>query len=426
MLSTLLSSIAYGSSDVYKDVSNKYFKKQLESQWGNKHQSLLTRITSIPHRLLIRPFVELGQGRIVQRTINTGKAIGYFVGSVADSERMARAGYLSSESLINPLGVVHEVISDAANLVSSPLKPMERLTSRISSCTNNIVYSTYLSKKLAMIPISPIVHVGNVVDGDYYETSDPGGGSVLNALNDGGIICTPATIKRNQSDSLAIERLQCAQNAFRTEYNFFGYNCGGYSRDVADVAGIRFTSLPNFGIGNELIDRENMKKIKAEAKTFCDNTISNFQLLLRDLELGADISIQRYMNVIGSIQSTDAAIQLAISTARNVVKTDDKQLLQILSASRLLKFRFQTKHYYSGDKKLGGMAQKLLTNMFFLTNQDEFEKIRMISERIAELFIDTFGGEPNQIKYLKKLVTTRRRHKSHFPKRSVKYVEVKR
>jgi hypothetical protein len=288
--------------------------------WFDPDESAGKKATLFAPRLLGRPVFELFKGKTVHRVLNTGMGVEY-VAKALDGDQedgLTCAGYRSADGLLNPGGTLNDLIADTAFLAKSPTYSTSGLSNRIQVCTENL--STAASSTLTKgHPLDPMMHVGVMIDHGVYGTADPAGssGMLADALSKGGIRCYPAPNLSNETQSVAIERLECANSNYSFDYRFMTNNCGSYTADILKIAGLGFPDLPNAGVG--LLNRTQKRKRDAEmkkTKDFCDMHMQNFKDAIGALEEGKPLSSDN-QSVIKSAYSDDAKIQLAISASRS-------------------------------------------------------------------------------------------------------------
>ena len=168
--------------------------------------------------------------------------------------------------------------------------------------------------------VDPTLHSAGLIDGRD-ETADPisNGHELADSRPKGGITCVPVPLLRNESESLAIERLRCLDRQFRPPYSFVRYNCVGYTRDLFGMAGLGYPDLPNAGIGGGyFIPRPaEVAERRRTALETCDGYVAWFQGALRALENGEPLTeaqVRRLPDVREA--GDDLKLQFALSAAR--------------------------------------------------------------------------------------------------------------
>ena len=181
----------------------------------------------------------------------------------------------------------------------------------------------------AVRAMSPAVHVAAVID-KAVSTSDPNGGDSIihNLRKRRGAICTPATLPSDMTESAYIYRLLCANSVYSSnaKYQFFGYNCGGYTRDILNWTGSDMTTVPNFGLGAQLQlpfakHQKSRRDSKSSVVNSCNDRLTFFLQTALIMESGKTLSeahsreLAEPMRLWG-FADQDIALQLIISAAR--------------------------------------------------------------------------------------------------------------
>lgn len=311
--------------------------RRLRDVWGTENEGFWERLFKYPFRLVYHT---------VDRTIG-----GRTVGSVGD---LARGQY--QDSIVNPLMTAHNITMDVGHLATAPIDAAFPSTNRIELCTSNLIfnfmrgYDGFTSKERALAALNPTLHVGVVID-DQYETRDAlmdgSNGTLRNAEIEADLDCVDLSIRSNEPESVVLERLRCLNETFGgamgyKDYSLFGYNCGGYTRDIIEAAGLSMPVGINFGIGSVIRNRnDDMDRKLENSVEYCNNHLRLSRLMINALENEnlTDQLIESFEQHVlnpptntgqGGLYSPspDLMLQLMISSARS---DDDEDLNRVQS-----------------------------------------------------------------------------------------------
>lgn len=247
---------------------------RLSRVWGIQNETWWIRVLKYPFRLVYHA----GDRVIRSRTTN----------SVVN---LARREF--SNSALNPLLAAHNASMDLGRLMTVPIDAAYAETSRIELCTSNLIYNAFGQDTTAMralASVNPLLHVGVIID-DQYETRDSlmqgSSGSLLNARSQDDVYCHKLSIRSNEPEPVVLERLRCLNEVFgnNMEYSLFGYNCGGYTRDILEAAGLSYPPFVNMMIGSNINTRSAQDTQNlANAKEYCENHLRLSRLMINSLE----------------------------------------------------------------------------------------------------------------------------------------------
>tara|TARA_R110002072_G_scaffold64203_7_gene159864 strand:+ start:27397 stop:29817 length:2421 start_codon:yes stop_codon:yes gene_type:complete len=377
--------------------------RRLKDIWGNQNEGFWTRLFKYPFRLVYHT---------VDRTVG-----GRTVGSVGD---LARGQY--QDSIVNIPMTVHNIAMDVGHLATAPIDAAFPSTKRIELCTSNLIYN-FMSRngKLsgtdrAIASLNPTLHVGVVID-DQYETRDAlmdnSDGTLRNAEVEADLDCVKLSIRSNEPESVVLERLRCLNETFGgamgyKDYSLFGYNCGGYTRDILEAAGLSMPVGINFGIGSVIGNRsEEMERKFENAKEYCHNHMRLSRLMINSLEndtltdqflesfedhvLGApagtgdSMGIDKDKTTLYS-PSPDLLLQLMISSARS---KDEKNIGRV---KELLEKIMTESESRGGDAK---DSYKLYDGVkffdHFLEDNESVEGKKVVKRKYKKLLKEMFG-----------------------------------
>lgn len=264
-----------------------------ERHWSrHKENPAVTAALYIP-RLVWNLTRQVFTGEIAHRLANLAVGV-YQTFRFGREDHWRKAAYRIADSPANPLALLNGAVSDAGASLKWARYSTGKTTSRIQACTANItsVISTHVTVGHFIMPAT---HVGVLVDGGAYETSDPQSSGALTDVvkQGGGLVCENVPILSGEPESLAIERLECVDQLYtgQSGYEFGGYNCGGYTKDILKWSGLGFPKFPNMGIGvhfgvGPAEGARRARRLKTQVVEHCDRRIRAIQRALRALERG--------------------------------------------------------------------------------------------------------------------------------------------
>lgn len=181
---------------------------------------------------------------------------------IGGAPRWKDAGFQFLASALNPFGLLNSLVSDVGALAKGHRYVNQRVSSRIQICTGNLGLTNSGSATLEAL-LNPFDHVGVLIDGsEMFE--DPGGGGIDTVAAHNGADCSPVPILSQEPESVVIERLTYIADRLGFNYSFVAENCGYFTREVLDAAGLAYPILPNLGIGAEIPLSPNLEKTRAE------------------------------------------------------------------------------------------------------------------------------------------------------------------
>ncbi len=268
---------------------------------------------------------------------------------------------------------------------------MLRHSSRIKVCSSNLGRHIDTVDKF-LYQFMPAVHVGFVIDG-VEESADGGNGhGILSVTKDQGQRCMPVPVLKNQSDSLAIEKLQCLNSTYSQtdRFHLFKYNCGGYTKDLLHSAGLGYPALLNWGIGSRLKFGVDSHALEL-ARITCDHHIHKFRELISHLESGVTIaSPPRALEVMNDSQrksrdgqlvfSHDALLQIVLSAARGKNDANRRWVKKALLS------RHFSSLYLDSNEKISRAHKKSLHEFFRYTDAESLSWIEKNFPGVFELY----------------------------------------
>jgi hypothetical protein len=332
--------------------------------WSNSYETHSKRVLAFIPRLLGRPLYYLFFGKVSQ----------CLIGSLENIYRLAsrQVPHLDlGDTLLNPFATLSHVISDVKSVITSPLYAHKQLSSRIKMCTHNLAKNI---NNIAAHLFCPSEHVLLSIDGGSYQTLL---GGFTDIVPEEELLCMPSIKMRNESDSLAIERLRCVhQSPFNWGYDLLNFNCGTYCRKSLGMASLANPSLTNFGIGDGLNSTpDKLRNVEREIKGYCDEKISILQSLLFKLERWQELTAAELGFITAYEQrpenevkfAPDTVLQMLLSVAKDS-GSDNRWLLQ--GKLQNLSARFSI---YSAGRKKGvkKVYRKMLEKMFRDISGDE-------------------------------------------------------
>ncbi|MBG60900.1 MAG: hypothetical protein CMJ16_10615 [Peredibacter sp.] len=243
--------------------------KAIKNLWGETTESSFESVLQYAPRLMGYTFEDIITSRLSQRAAKT------IIGTARLPFDPTKSAYELSDGLSNIPGVIHDAVSDTVGLIKNVNYASYPKTSRIRLCSSNLV-SNLTSEVTPMHLVNPMLHLGVVIDEKLYETTDSLAGryELRDQVEKGGLVCHNIPIKSYEPVNLAIERLMCIDRGFEQSYDFLGYNCGGYTRDVLLMAGLGYPQAINWGVGSEFTiprHEEDYKSNRAQIRKKCDD-----------------------------------------------------------------------------------------------------------------------------------------------------------
>ena len=222
---------------------------------------------------------------------------------------------------INPLGLVNSALSDIGACVSSPFcdRGFERPEVQVGLQNISQMFSSEYDHWVNPLtaPINPGKHLGLVINSTGQIRN---WGGELN--HEKPIYLEKVYDSRDQSELMALARLECASNGIQNSLNFsedyflFGYNCGGFVSDVLATAGMNSPVFANCGIGNDLRiggpSNETLRKVKLN----CDSAIDAVPAVLLKLEAGLEVTLEDRKNLVNLHPPAALYMQLLTSAIR--------------------------------------------------------------------------------------------------------------
>lgn len=279
--------------------------KAIKNLWGETTESSFESVLQYAPRLMGYTFEDIITSRLSQRAAKT------IIGTARLPFDPTKSAYELSDGLSNIPGVIHDAVSDTVGLIKNVNYASYPKTSRIRLCSSNLV-SNLTSEVTPMHLVNPMLHLGVVIDEKLYETTDSLAGSyeLRDQVEKGGLVCHNIPIKSYEPVNLAIERLMCIDRGFEQSYDFLGYNCGGYTRDVLLMAGLGYPQAINWGVGSEFTiprHEEDYKSNRTQIRKECDDHIKNIRSMITKLNKGI-----RPSKELRSILSTNTEIGMGL------------------------------------------------------------------------------------------------------------------
>jgi hypothetical protein len=282
-------------------------------------------------RLIKNTGISVIHANTIDRVVNLGRGAWHLV-DFGEKGHFSKAAHRFFESPLNPFGTANDLISDVVGIAKLPLNNASYRSSRIQVCSGNLftIYEGYGNLSLLQ-PISPMVHVGVLIDGQERFT-DPGGGGLQAIEKDSVLMCSPAPIMSGESEPLAIERLTCTASKWtdKAAYQFLSYNCAAFTRDVLKYSGIAFEKFPNLGIGNQIpltVDSEAYRREAEERERDlkhiqeqCDDHIQDLRAVFASMESDQPVP-ERAVRDLATYSKTitpDVALDLLVGAANSM------------------------------------------------------------------------------------------------------------
>lgn len=337
--------------------SKEFVSETFYRHWGNKHESTRRKALYFFPRLIGRPLYLLFCGKVSQRLI---ASLELAYKTISHTPTALDIG----DTLINPFATLNHLVSDLKGILTIPLYASKQMTSRIKMCTHNLTRN--LENK-ALHLLSPADHILLSIDGGNYQTLQGGFNKKTpeEALN-----CIPSFKMRNESDSLAIERLRCVdQSNYDWDYHIINFNCGTYCRGILNLAGLANPSLANFGIGDGLnYTPSALAAIEKTSKEHCDTKIKILQSILFNLERKLPLTehelsfIAQYegksLATVGRF-AADTILQIILSAAKDE-RTSNRT--HLIGRIHHLEERFDL--YLDANRKVAKRYRSMLKKMF--------------------------------------------------------------
>ncbi|MEK6578672.1 MAG: hypothetical protein AABZ55_05545 [Bdellovibrionota bacterium] len=298
-----------------------------------------------------------------------------------------------SNSVLNISATINDIISDVFTLLNTPISATGRASDRIAVCTNNLLEAMGDHEVGPNHFLNPSSHIAIVID-DSLETADPrsGGNEIRRSKQHlGGAVCTPVTVYNNDSDSRVIENMMCISQFYRRNapYDFWGYNCGGFTKDVLEYSESHLNIIPNLGIGAQislaLSESDDIKRkiaLKA-AKNICDNHLTRMNQIILTLEMGSSLSEndKKYIeNIPTKLPTPDMYFQLLVSAARGHNENNRSSLQGFFKDRDAILDNYILKNS-DGDISLKPFAGPVLSSIVFNTNELDLKWLQSNSEK---------------------------------------------
>lgn len=279
--------------------------KAIKNLWGETTESSFESVLQYAPRLMGYTFEDIITSRLSQRAAKT------IIGTARLPFDPTKSAYELSDGLSNIPGVIHDAVSDTVGLIKNVNYASYPKTSRIRLCSSNLV-SNLTREVTPMHLVNPMLHLGVVIDEKLYETTDSLAGryELRDQVEKGGLVCHNIPIKSYEPVNLAIERLMCIDRGFEQSYDFLGYNCGGYTRDVLLMAGLGYPQAINWGVGSEFTiprHEEDYKSNRTQIRKECDDHVKNIRSMITKLNKGI-----RPSKELRSILSTNTEIGMGL------------------------------------------------------------------------------------------------------------------
>ncbi len=312
-------------SFTFATLDKRMVSEDFYRQWGDQHESNGRRMLLLLPRMLLRPLYLALCGKVSQRLVLSLEKI---ISLISTSERKINVG----ETLLNPLATLGNVVSDTKGILSIPFYANRQMTSRIKMCTFNVARDF----DYPLSAILPADHILLSIDHGFVIDELANSGSA-NTPAEEDMLCIPSIKLRNESDSLAIERLFCARQAKIAEtYHTLNYNCGTYCRQNLEISSLANPSLNNFGIGDGLnLTSEQLRDKKQEAKNYCEEKISILQSILFKLERRSKLTqdellfIRLYESSGHSSFAADTIVQMLVSVAKDTDSANQRAFVDL-------------------------------------------------------------------------------------------------
>ncbi len=355
----------------------------LEKQWGQGQKNTAAQVALNMLNFPLNVIIHILAEQVASRVINFIYAT---YNLVRGNSKQAIAFY--QDSLVNGPGLLADAISDVGTLVKQFFYASAPTSSRIRLCTTNIVLPDNLTPDLRYMRasylrfINPMVHVGVIIDqGPHrggYETLDPKSYNYLTKASEAGgdVRCQYVPLMSGESESLAIERLECVDREYwNAEYGFFAYNCGGYTKDILEWSGLGYALYANLGIGSDFSgkDIKNAESHRQRIAGKCDSHIASIRNIIDALEKGQEMNPASSLFLFKSSVwfSSDVIAQLTVSAARGKNDLNRVIIVATLGYSNSISFKnIEEKFAVYSDNSEGmssgkeNTAKLLLREMF--------------------------------------------------------------
>ncbi len=347
-------------------------------------------------RLLADSIMSILAGQTASRAANSVDAIGS--AAQGNSQRVA---VLYADSLANIPGLLADMTSDAGSMVKQFMYASAPASSRIQLCTANTIRPENNPTCALVRSLNPLVHIGVLIDGGRgrggYETRDPPQDGIFEAaLKAGGDVrCRTVPLMSGESESLAIERLECVDRIYHEEapYDFLKYNCGGYTKDILEWSGLGYSLFANLGIGSDISskDLKQMESSRQKIAAKCGSRISAIRNAIATLEGGRalDGPTLNFLKNPTMPFSPDVIVQLIISAARGR-NSANRLFIAGLNFGARGAYTEGFRVYYDDPTgtplgKVGDNVKPLLTGMFQGLDAEALDWIRQAAPRALDL-----------------------------------------
>ncbi len=315
---------------------------QIKERWSPREDSVLKKASLYTPRVLRNVYQSLVQSKMRLRAYRLGRATKEIFSN--DSEHWINVRENLADSIINPGGALNDFVSDLGAIVKSPSFGNTRgYSHRVRVCTENLAIAAGIAGGIVM----PLNHVGVLID-DEERFVDSGGGELLNETSK-RTMCKDAPIQGKESESAAIETLECVARNYRPKYSVLKYNCGAFTRDVLSVSGFGFPDFPNLGIGSQY--RSDHKKELNVIAEECKQHTAGFIDIVNAAEAGEDVSGLE-LQLDNVVYSRSAKLQL-LSSLANGHNPQNIHFLQKLSLCDASSSDHQNETFFNGVEREG-------------------------------------------------------------------------
>ncbi len=313
-------------------------EKNTQAIWYAPAETSREKTALLAPRIVLRPFEDVLSSKTLARLGNTGKSLVMGIHGAYDRSpaELECAGYVSAEGILNPAAAFVDLVSDVATILKSPTYATDRFSDRIQVCTANLLTENTDSLTIYQ-QFNPMEHIATMIDGGVYETRDPLlGGDLSFSKSKGGILCRATPIKSNETESIAIERLQCVDRHYRDyfDYDWLLANCGTFTYDILEAAGLDFPDFPNIGLGTFFrTEQKNRSQSMALVKASCDVHVSNVRKIISSVANNTPIEQSVKDELMEGLLSSDLEFQLAISAAKSTNEENKAFVKKLLKHS---------------------------------------------------------------------------------------------
>jgi hypothetical protein len=319
---------------------------------------------------------------------------------------LSRGRSCAANSVLNVPGLLFDGTSDVATILQDPLHSHHYQSDRVKICAINLVSDYYIGQytesmskgaKIALgitEAINPAYHIAVVVDEGSIHNVDnrfSHGRSESKKLDMNFLKCQSTYLTSDETESVAIERLNCTSSYYFPNYDFVRYNCGGHAKDLLSISGFDSTTVENMGVGSNFRCPAKHVQYQIESvKQRCDEHINFVKDLIWHLENGNAFPQELndyFLSKFNGSLTHDVALQVILSAARGNNPENKKVVQQFITPELMKKhFDYVLKRSPKGEITILPNNKKIVRKLTRLFNETETGQQGWIKENYPEVF----------------------------------------